>query len=100
VQRGEMKLDDPVQKYLPASVHMPMRNGKEITLLHLATHTSGLPRDWNGDCSPEGLYSFLSSYKLPRDPGAEYEYSNWGGCLLGQVIELKAGKPYKELLAE
>jgi CubicO group peptidase (beta-lactamase class C family) len=100
VQRGEMRLDDSVQKYLPASVHMPTRDGKEITLLHLATHTSGLPRDWNGGCLPENLYSFLSSYKLPRDPGAEYEYSNLGACLLGQVIELKAGKPYKELLAE
>ena len=44
VERGEMKLDDPVAKYLPASVRMPTRNGKEITLLHLATHASGLPR--------------------------------------------------------
>jgi CubicO group peptidase (beta-lactamase class C family) len=100
VQRGEMKLDDPVQKYLPASVKMPTRGSKQITLLHLATHTSGLPRNWDGGCLPENLYSFLSSYKLPRDPGAEYEYSNLGACLLGQVIELKAGKPYKELLAE
>jgi CubicO group peptidase (beta-lactamase class C family) len=100
VQRGEMKLDDPVQKYLPASVHLPTRNGKEITLLDLATHTSGLPRDWKGGCTPEDLYHFLSSYQLTRDPGAEYEYSNLGACLLGQVIELKAGKPFKELLAE
>src|ERR1041385_4830034 len=45
VERGEMKLDDPVQKYLPDSVRMPTFQGKEITLLHLATHTSGLPRD-------------------------------------------------------
>ena len=32
VERGEMKLDDPVAKYLPKSVKMPTRNGKEITL--------------------------------------------------------------------
>ena len=100
VQRGDMRLDDPVQKYLPASVKMPMRGGRQITLLHLATHTSGLPRDRSGGCTPEDLYRFLSSYKLARDPGAEYEYSNLGACLLGQVIELKAGKPYRELLAE
>ena len=37
VERGEMKLDDPVSKYLPASVKMPVRNGREITLLDLAT---------------------------------------------------------------
>src|SRR5437879_4170742 len=44
VQRGEVKLDDPVSKYLPASVKMPERNGRKITMVDLATHTSGLPR--------------------------------------------------------
>ncbi len=43
VERGEMKLDDPVAKYLPKSVKMPTHNGKEITLRHLVTETSGLP---------------------------------------------------------
>jgi CubicO group peptidase (beta-lactamase class C family) len=38
IERGEMKLDDPVAKYLPKLVKMPTRNGKEITLLQLATH--------------------------------------------------------------
>jgi CubicO group peptidase (beta-lactamase class C family) len=49
IERGEMKLDDPVQKYLPQSVRMPTRNGKEITLRHLgdahlgaATHRGNL----------------------------------------------------------
>src|ERR1022692_1983819 len=44
VQRGEVSLDDPVAKYLPADVKMPQRGGKQITLIDLATHTSGLPR--------------------------------------------------------
>jgi serine-type D-Ala-D-Ala carboxypeptidase/endopeptidase len=35
IERGEMKLDDLVAKYLPKSVGMPTRNGKEITLLQL-----------------------------------------------------------------
>jgi CubicO group peptidase (beta-lactamase class C family) len=43
VERGEMRLDDPVAEYLPKSVRMPTHNGKQITLLQLATHTSGLP---------------------------------------------------------
>src|ERR1051326_6197860 len=43
VQKGEVKLDDPISKYLPASVKVPTRNGKQITLLDLATHSSGLP---------------------------------------------------------
>ena len=44
VQRGEVALTDSVAKYLPAGVKMPERNGRQITLEDLATHTSGLPR--------------------------------------------------------
>src|SRR6266566_9509983 len=41
VERGKVKLDDPVAKYLPESVKVPSRNGKQITLLDLVTHTAG-----------------------------------------------------------
>src|ERR1700691_5475901 len=40
IERGEMKLDDPVVKYLPKSAKLPTHNGREITLFHLVTHTS------------------------------------------------------------
>lgn len=95
VERGEMKLDDPVQKYLPDSVRMPAYQGKDITLLHLATHTSGLPRDCDGD-----PYTFLSHCKLQQAPGVRKEYSNLGVGLLGHVIALKAGKDYETLVIE
>ncbi len=42
VQRGQVALTDPVSKYLPAGVRLPERNGRQITLQDLATHTSGL----------------------------------------------------------
>ena len=109
VERGEMKLDDPVSNSLPESVKMPSRNGKEITLLELATHMSGLPRDpdnaepqradnpW-ADYTEEQLYDFLSNYRLPRDPGEKWEYSNLGFGLLGYAIALKAGSDYETLV--
>jgi len=50
-----MKLDDPVAKHLPESVQVPARNGKEITLLDLVTHTAGLPRDPDNLTSTRGL---------------------------------------------
>lgn len=109
VDRGKMKLDDPVSKYLPDSVRMPTRGGKEITLLHLATHSSGLPRDVDNfdntnnpyaDYTPERLYDFLSRYKLTRDPGEKWEYSNLGMGLLGYVIALKAGSDYETLVRD
>ncbi|HZI99262.1 MAG TPA: serine hydrolase [Gemmatimonadaceae bacterium] len=111
VSRGEVKLEDPVSKYLPGTVKVPSRNGKQITLLDLATQSSGLPRlpnnmhpaDFNNpyaDYSVQQLYDFLSGYTLTRDPGAQYEYSNLGVGLLGHVLALKAGKSYEEILRE
>ncbi len=113
VQRGEMKLDDPVAKYLSESVKVPSRNGKQITLLDLATHTSGLPRDPSNltptrglpenafaDYTVEKLYAFLSSFALDRDPGSKFEYSNLGMALLGHILELKAGTNYEALVVE
>jgi serine-type D-Ala-D-Ala carboxypeptidase/endopeptidase len=109
VQRGEVALDDPVAKYLPASVKMPERNSRQITLVDLATHTSGLPRlptnltpkdpgNPYADYTVAQLYQFLSGYQLTRDPGAQYEYSNLGGGLLGHVLALRAGMSYEALV--
>src|SRR5580700_5319630 len=44
IERGEVKADDPVEKYLPAGSKVPSRNGKAITLLDLSMQVSGLPR--------------------------------------------------------
>jgi CubicO group peptidase (beta-lactamase class C family) len=113
VERGEMKLEDPAQKYLPDSVRMPTYQGKEITLLHLATHTSGLPCAPNNqspatwrDPDPQDiytvrqLYGFLSSYQLSRAPGTKEEYSNLAMQLLGQLMANKAGTSYEELVLD
>src|SRR5262249_50901474 len=101
VERGEVSLSDPISKYLPKSVKTPSRKGKEITLLHLSSHTSGLPRmpsnfapknDQNpfADYSVKQMYSFLSHYRLPRDVGTKVEYSNYGVALLGHILALRA----------
>jgi D-alanyl-D-alanine-carboxypeptidase/D-alanyl-D-alanine-endopeptidase len=109
VQRGEVALDDPVARLLPPNVTMPERNGRSITLIDLATHTSGLPRmptnftpkdraNPFADYSVEQLYQFLSTYQLTRDIGSQYEYSNLGGGLLGHVLALWAGMDYEALV--
>ena len=110
VGRGEVALEDPVERYLPASVRMPEYNGRKITLLDLATATSGLPRI--PDLEPpdpanpyahfgaKELYAWLSGYTLTREPGLTYEYSNLGMGLLGHALALKAGKPYQQLVRE
>ncbi|HSJ10312.1 MAG TPA: serine hydrolase, partial [Longimicrobiales bacterium] len=109
VRRGEVSLDDPVSKYLPSHVTVPVRDGKAITLAHLSTQTSGLPRlpsnlrpadptNPYADYTVEQLYEFLGGYTLARDPGAQYEYSNLGAGLLGHALALRAGTSYEELV--
>ena len=109
VQRGEVALTDPVAKYLPKEIRMPEHGGKAITLEHLSTHTSGLPRDQTNlkpkdlsnpfaDYTVAQLYEFLSGYTLTRDPGAEFEYSNLGVGLLGHALARRAGTGYEELV--
>lgn len=111
VERGEMALDDPVQKYLPDGVTVPERSGKVITLQHLATHTSGLPRLPNNlplfnfrdpykAYTIEGLYAFLKAHELKRDPGEKAEYSNLGVGLLGHALACRAGISYEDLINE
>ncbi len=98
---GEVKLSDPISKYLPPSVHAPSRNGKQITLLDLATHHSGLPREAansNGDYIRPQMYEFLDHYQLTRDPGEKYEYSNFGVGLLGMLLASRADTGYEALL--
>jgi CubicO group peptidase (beta-lactamase class C family) len=111
VLKGRMNLDDPIAKYLPKTLTVPNRDGKEITLKDLATHTSGLPR-MPGNISPadmknpfadytvELLYAFLSDYTLPRDIGSKYEYSNLGMGLLGHILELHTNTTYEALVIE
>ena len=112
VQRGEVAFGDPVQKYLPASLKLHQR-GRPITLLDLASYTSGLPnmpdnmppKWWSlpnplADYTEGKLYEFLSSYAPEYEPGTRYEYANLGFGLLGVALAHRAGKSYEKLMIE
>ncbi len=109
VRRGEVTLTDPVAKFLPNDVRMPQRGGRQITLVDLATHTSGLPfelPDTNDRAilaraatDPMGpLYDLLRTTELSADIGSEFAYSNLGYGLLGEALARRAGVSYIELL--
>jgi D-alanyl-D-alanine-carboxypeptidase/D-alanyl-D-alanine-endopeptidase len=96
VLAGRVTLDTPVAQLLP-DFKIPSRGAKEITLGLLGTQHSGLPRvpsnllpkdlgDPYADYDAAKLKAFLAGYQLPRDPGAEYEYSNLGFGLLGYAL--------------
>jgi CubicO group peptidase (beta-lactamase class C family) len=108
---GEVRLSDAIGEYLPEEVEPPERNGRRITLLDLATHTSALPRvpgnmlpvdpaNPYARYTPQLLYAFLSVYQPSRDVGSSYEYSNLGYGLLGHVLARRAGTDYGQLVVE
>ncbi len=111
VERGEVSLDQPVAELLPEGVTVPEQDGRQITLLDLATYSSGLPRlpdnidpadpaDPYADYTADDLYAFLSGYTLERGIGEAYEYSNLGVGLLGHALAVNAGTDYETLLRE
>src|SRR5688572_2296852 len=109
VERGEVALDDPLQKHLPVGTTVPSREGRPITLRDLATHTSGLPRvpknlvpadpeDPYANYSLEMLYAYLASAELESKPGSAYAYSNLGMALLARALIVRTNQTYAELV--
>lgn len=107
--KGDVGLDDPVQRFLPDSVRVPKRDTLQITLRLLSAQRSGLPRlpsnlmpanpaNPYADYDARRLYAFLNGDTLSRDPGASYEYSNLGVGLLGFALARRAGTSYEELV--
>jgi serine-type D-Ala-D-Ala carboxypeptidase/endopeptidase len=103
--------DTPLREIFGDDVPIPSKNGIEITLEHLVMHTSGLPRlpgnlspadvnDPYNEYTPEMLFEFLGSYELPRNPGEEFEYSNYAYMVLGQALKTISGKTYDQLMDE
>jgi serine-type D-Ala-D-Ala carboxypeptidase/endopeptidase len=112
-EEGLVALADPVQRYLPKGVELPVR-GRPITLLDLATNTSGLPRLPKGlirlsltqrdnpyaGFTVEHLERALAEARLRCRPGEKLRYSNFGFGLLGHVLSLRAGSSYEQLVRE
>jgi CubicO group peptidase (beta-lactamase class C family) len=108
-EKGEVKLDDLVAKYLPESVKVPSMGDRQITLLDLSMQVSGLPRmpdnfkpanpmNPYADYGTERLFEFLNRHKLTRAPGEKYEYSNLAVGLLGTALARRAGTSYEALV--
>lgn len=101
VERGLIDLDQPVKTYLPEfSFKTRFPDAPPITIRHLLTHHSGLPRDmlrgmWTPNPQPYGtvLQDLKESFVL-HPPNSIFSYSNLGMTLLGQVIERVSGEPY------
>ncbi len=117
VYHGKVNVHEPIKNLLPVRLHQSSLNGKEITLVDLATHTSGIPFEPDNvksdsthafdPLSPyryyttEKLYGYLSTHMvLHSTPGEQRTYSNLGFGVLGTILTAMTGKSYETLLAE
>jgi CubicO group peptidase (beta-lactamase class C family) len=111
VLAARMKLNDPINLYLPDSIPALGLQGKPITLQDLANHTSGFPRlpanIFNGKVDPkdpykhylaDSLYSFLMHYHSPVIPGTVFSYSNYGAGVLGTILERRLHNSFEQLI--
>ncbi len=104
--RGLLRLDDPVSQHLPwFSVESPFEGEPEITVRHLLTHTSGLPREaafpyWTTHEFPtrEALQSVVPGQSAIFPPAVRYKYSNLGIALLGEIVATVSGDNYADYL--
>lgn len=106
--RGLLKLDDPVTKYVPElrGIHNPFGSMDEITVRHLMTHSGGFrngtwpwgngkpwepfePTEWSQ------LVAMFPYTEVLFAPGSKFSYSNPGIIYLGRIIEKLSGDPYE-----
>jgi CubicO group peptidase (beta-lactamase class C family) len=118
VVKGTLGLDDTVQSRLPFKLKVSARDGVEMTLRQLASHTSGIAhhqpphlmlhaflhgnsdepwKDYDQARFEEYLKEDLA---LAHTPGSAYLYSNLGMSLLGKILTLRTGQSYETMLQE
>lgn len=117
-EEGKLKLDDKVfgeEGLLKSYLYQDIKDPKayQITVRHLLDHTAGWSKRTYGDpmfiplkiakemnvpapADLDSIIKFILSKPIPYRPGSYYDYSNFGYCLLGKIIEELSGMPYEE----
>jgi CubicO group peptidase (beta-lactamase class C family)/D-alanyl-D-alanine dipeptidase len=104
VERGELDLDAPIQKYLP-DFHPQNPFGVNITLRQLMSHRAGLLREPPvgnyfdpSDLSLAAMVRSLNDTTLVYAPETHTKYSNAGVATVGYVLEKQSGQPFASYL--
>ncbi len=103
-EQGKLQVSDPIEKHIADYPTL----GKNITIEHLLTHTSGIKsytgmKIWDSevrkkDFTVEELVDYFKSEPMDFDPGEKFKYNNSGYILLGLIIELTSGMSYADYL--
>src|SRR6267142_2513416 len=100
IERGQVKLDEPVQSYIP---EFKGDGKKAVTVRQLMTHTSGLrpdietKTDWRGQ---KAAIEKACAEKLQAKPGTVFRYSDINFFVLGEIVQRVSAKPLEEFVAK
>lgn len=99
VERHQLALDDPAQKYLP---DWQAPGAAAVTLRHLLTHTSGLLVGISGASFTNTAGAMAAAFQeKPRaSPGTEFHYCDLNFILLGEIIHRVSGQPLDAFAAD
>jgi hypothetical protein len=106
VEAGKLKLDDPIGQHLPNYPNKEV--AAKVTVRHLLTHTGGTGDIFGPEFDQHRLQlrehrDYLKLYGsrgLTHEPGARFEYSNYGFVLLGALIEHVSGGSYDDYIRD
>jgi CubicO group peptidase (beta-lactamase class C family) len=118
VERGELRLDQPLIEILPPEQHTKAMTA-EHSLHHVLSHTSGLPnyhddaaQTWDSFVGaldripakfarrPADMLPLFADLPAERAPGEKYLYADANFILAGLVIEAATGRSFYEVAAE
>jgi len=106
-EEGKLWVADPLSKYFPEFKSREIAD--RVTVMHLLTHTSGLPDNRPVSENPEFFLTakdyenwapVMETEKLVFEPGSRYEYSNPAFNGLALIIEKVSGQKWQDFIAE
>jgi CubicO group peptidase (beta-lactamase class C family) len=110
VRSGKVRLDEPVEVYLPEAAQFSGRpaGARPLTMRHLASHTGGLIREpqlANAAAGPIAeweakILASIPATRFQNAPGERYSYSNIGYGVLGLATSRAAGTPFMDLVRD
>jgi CubicO group peptidase (beta-lactamase class C family) len=114
VEEGKVKLDDPLEKFVPEFKGIQLKTAqglvapkRAVTVKDLLTHTSGIDTTTataaNTPVDTLPLAAMCVAYAkkpLVNEPGSQWTYNNNGINLLGRIIEVASGKPFADFMEE
>lgn len=106
-EKGIIKLDDPITKYLPEVKFDAKLEADKVTIRDLMRHTSGLDNGpitfrvaYSGEHDLKTLIQLLDYTEANRAGRGNFQYTNFGYNLYSIIVDKVTGKPWQDWLAE